>query len=331
LHVYLEKLAFLKRHRAITAFFVSGLILIASIYWFFSSTAPAQITGKQSVVSRSVPIKEVKATQNIVSDAPSPGTTTILPAATTLLQLRDTLEPRAAAGDAVAAARLAHDAIACAMADGDRFGMQVFLENAVWQRPDIAARHRVEREALPGRIAALQRMQRQVCAGVSKEQAFELARRAVLQAAQLGDAVSQLCAITYYFIDPDHRSLIGTYQDQAFARGDWRAVRLMALRTISDGPTIGGRVSSPPEPYDPVMYYRMMSLLQLGAKRPYAQDLQDELDSFDRLNSTILAHGGTGLSPEQADEATAWAQEQYKQYFALSPRMNAAPALCGEF
>jgi len=184
---------------------------------------------------------------------------------------------------------------------------------------------------LPDKIAALQRMQRLVCASVSKEQAFELARRAILQAAQLGDADSQLCAISHYFIDGDHESLIATYQEQGFARGDWRAVRLMALRTISAGPQLGARVSSPPDPDDPVMYYRMMSLLQLGANRVYALDLQDEMDSFDALNDAINAHGGAGFSREQAIEAAAWAQEQFQKHFALSPRMDAAPPLCGEF
>lgn len=327
MHINLEKLAFWNRHRIITAFFVFGLILIASMYWFFSSTP----TGKQPVAARAEPIQESKATQNIVSGAPSARATTIPPAGTPLLQLRDMLEPRAAAGDTVAAARLAHDAMACAIADANRIGMQTILENAAWQQPNIAARHRQDRAALPDKIAALQRMQLLVCASVTKEQAFELARRAILQAAQLGDADSQLCAITYYFIDADHRSLIANYQDQGFARGDWRAVRLMALRTISDGPQLGARVSSPPNPDDPVMYYRMMSLLQLGANRVYALDLQDEMDSFDALNDAINAHGGAGFSHEQAIEAAAWAQEQFQKHFALSPRMDAAPPLCGEF
>lgn len=307
-----------------TAVFGSGLILIASIHWFSSSTA----TSKQSIIPRPESIQEVKSEQNIAIDAPSPSATTTPPAATTLLRLRDTLEPRAAEGDTAAAARLAHDAMACATADAKHMRMETILENAGSERPDIAARHRLERAALPSKIAELQRMQRLVCAGVSKEQAFELARRAILQAARLGDVDSQLCAITYYFIDTDH--LIETYQDQAFARGDWRVVRLMALKTISAGPTLGARVSSPPDPDDPALYYRMMNLLQLGANKAYAQDLQDELDSFDGSNNAILAHGGANLSPEQADEARAWAQEQYRKYFALSPRMNAAPALCGD-
>lgn len=314
-------------HRTVAASLVSGLISITLIYWIFSPVPTSKQTG---AVSRDEAIRKEKSAQNIVRDASPIGVTTIPPAGTPLLPLRDMLEPRAAAGDTVAAARLAHDAMACAIADGNRIEMEAILENAAWQRPDIAARHRLERAALPDRIAALQKMQQLVCAGVSKEQAFELARRAILQAAQLGDADSQLCAITHYFIDGDHESLIATYQNQGFARGDWRTVRLMALRTISAGPTLGARVSTPPDPDDPVMYYRMMSLLQLGANRAYALDLQDEMDSFDALNEAINQHGGAGFSREQASEAAAWAQEQFQKHFALSPRMNAAPALCGE-
>ena len=103
----------------------------------------------------------------------------------------------------------------------------------------------------------------------------------------------------------------------------------MALRTISAGPQIGGRISSPPDPDDPVMYYRMMSLLQLGARGAYAQDLEDEIDSYNAQNIRINSHGGAGLSSEQATEAGAWAQEQFQKYFVLSSPMNTAPSLCG--
>jgi hypothetical protein len=314
-----------------------GIVLMISVHRLHSSTPESE----QSITStHGEQINQAKSAQATAKSVLAPNsvaasTTTTLPSGVIpLMQLRDMLERRADAGDVAAATRLAHDATNCANADYEISWMQGILERAPKEiRPQTIELRRQQWEELPGKIAAAQKTQRAVCTGVRTEEAWELARRSTLQAAQLGDADSQLCALTLHFVDRYNEPVITDYQEQGFARGDWRIVRLMALRTISGGrgQRIGGRISSPPDPSDPVTYYRMLSLLRLGASAGYAKDLDDEIDTYNATNSIINSHGGTGLSSAQAIEAEAWAQDQFQKHFALSPRMNREPGLCGEF
>lgn len=147
----------------------------------------------------------------------------------------------------------------------------------------------------------------------------------------MGDADSQLCALTYNFVDPYNEAVITNYQDRGFSRGDWRIVRLMALRTLSlgRGGRIGGRMTN--WPTDPFTYYRMMTLLRLGASGNYAQDLDDEIEKFVESNTLIVGHMGVGMPADQQVQGDAWAKEQFQKHFSLSPKLNAAPGLCGEF
>lgn len=145
-----------------------GLCFMVLRYWFdLHGAKSAQSTSPLSEEAFNQG-KDTKPAVNSAAVASVIADSSNAPSGTPLMQLRDKLEPHAAAGDLAAAARLAHDATNCAYSDYDISWMQALIENASRDKPEVAQRHRQLLAALPEKIAAAQKVQKTVCTGVSR-------------------------------------------------------------------------------------------------------------------------------------------------------------------
>jgi hypothetical protein len=166
-------------------------------------------------------------------------------------------------------------------------------------------------------------------AGTVARRYYEAARDAALA----GDADAQACYVLDFFDNPDRSPLVLSAKDIAdyrrdaprylsdgLARGDWRTVGLLAMHYI-DGSTLLPLVAS----QKPVDQYVMERLLQLGADRRYAH----ELESVIQVSFLSPGFDGTPLvTPAQAAEGDARARALYHRYFEASPRLQAEPIPC---
>jgi hypothetical protein len=152
-------------------------------------------------------------------------------------------------------------------------------------------------------------------------------------AAKKGDPDAQLCYLGSYFVGPDgkaaytdkdveeYKSSAAGYISDAFKRGDWRIVSFLAQSNF--GPTSGlfPKIENIGQPQT---VYKMDRLLRLGASGAYAKSLDLDLDELKQL------HGreNGALPPSEIASAEEWAQQTYTQYFAGSPDLTTAPAIC---
>jgi len=152
-------------------------------------------------------------------------------------------------------------------------------------------------------------------------------------AARAGDADAQLCFLGSYFVDAqgksrytdkdmqEYKSEAPEYVSQAFKRGDWRVVQLLATR-----------FHSPPHSFvtllddigQPETIYKMNKLLRLGATGDYAASLDSTMSDYTHPTGP----GGSPLPQQKVAELDNWAQETYTQYFAGQKPLTEAPAIC---
>lgn len=151
-------------------------------------------------------------------------------------------------------------------------------------------------------------------------------------AAQQGDVDAQLCYLESDFGSDDtsvftaadvaeYENTSPTYVGEAFERGDWRIVYLLAQRRFHPG---SGQVTQLDKIGRPETVYRMTKLLRLGASGSYAKGLDGKLESLIRPDLRPKA----GLPQDTVKEADAWAYETYVSFFSGVPGLTEAPVVC---
>jgi hypothetical protein len=171
------------------------------------------------------------------------------------------------------------------------------------------------------------------CAELDEKELDDLRYKAVTEAAQLGDVDAQMCFVQSDFdLRKNHKLSdddIEKYQIDAISyvtnglqRGDWRVPQLMttSARVLSHSRGFLSLVTDA----DDLTVYKMTRLLSLGAAGDYAVKLKNTLAEYVESSKTT----SSGLSAEQLAEGDAWAQDEYRQYFASSPVLTAAPNPC---
>lgn len=155
------------------------------------------------------------------------------------------------------------------------------------------------------------------------------------QMAKRGDADAQLCYLESRFMNgnegirysaddsSDYQADAPRYIDNAFARGDWRVVKLLGTEHLPTTSSLLPLIVKG----DPYTAYKMNRLLRLGADGGYG-DMLDKLANAHFLTPRMTS--GPALAPEQIAQANAEAQELYNQHFRSSPRLTKAPTVCAD-
>ena len=112
-----------------------------------------------------------------------------------------------------------------------------------------------------------------------------------------------------------YKSNVPIFLQNAFERGDWRAVQLFATprRVLAHSHSLLSFIV----PIDQVEQYKLNRLLRLGAVDGYAEQL-DALSLDPELP----------IDPEKQKAAEDWAQKEYDRYFRSSPKLSEAPQPC---
>ena len=114
-----------------------------------------------------------------------------------------------------------------------------------------------------------------------------------------------------------------SYYESFLERGDWRAPQALT-------PTLQTYVFGHPLKFlstqnDEITIFRMLVLLRYGATGSYADTLDIRLKQYEEARS----NGREGYDPQVLADARAWAKDQYEQHFQNSPKLSAAPVVCG--
>ena len=153
-------------------------------------------------------------------------------------------------------------------------------------------------------------------------------------AAKAGDGDAQLCYLAAYFVDAqgkseyttadvqEYKSTAPDYVSQAFKRGDWRVVTLLATRFTSPPQTLLPLLDDIGQPQT---IYKMNKLLRLGATGTYASSLDSIISDY--IQPTGVAQDDT-IPEQKVAEANKWAQETYNQYFTGNVPLTEPPAIC---
>jgi len=254
---------------------------------------------------------------------PSPGTS--------LATVYDELKRRADAGDAEAATRLFHEVHRCVAVRQTR-RLLAEMPSAVETpgHPDDRSLGVIYYGQAP-EIKRVREMTDYIeandarCAGATDAQLASFTPL-LLQAAQLGDLKALDCYVGTDFerMDGllDHPEWIDTYRSQvpglvesALHRGDWVIVDLLhhayggAFDTSARGQLFGT---------DRVRDYRLLRLEQLGATGAFADKL-----------APLAAAAARALSPAQALDSEAWANDYYSRYFnSVSDEVSNGANIC---
>lgn len=235
---------------------------------------------------------------------------------------------RADYGDADAASSVFQETSRCAHAASFVRNATVTLRVCGQEtRPEFVQRCQRQTDGLRERITRAQ-AQADACGGTSEPEATRLRYRAAVLAARSGDEGAQACIVQADF---DQRFLDLTdadreqyqiaaiaYYNSALERGDWRVLPAMTISRRSLGHVHG--LQRLLTDGDEETRYRMTRLLRWGAEGSYAAELDKRLNYF--RNS-----GGPPIDFAAAD---AWAERQFREHFAQSPRLDQAPAGCGD-
>ncbi|HYR78635.1 MAG TPA: hypothetical protein VEO55_01440, partial [Candidatus Dormibacteraeota bacterium] len=153
--------------------------------------------------------------------------------------------------------------------------------------------------------------------------------RATKSAAKSGDVDAQLCYLQAQFVNEqemapftehdaeDYKADSPKYVNKAIKRGDWRVVRLLAIRQLNPGV---GMLRLLDHIAEPETVDRMVKLLILGSSGVYNNELKAELE-------TMVERPGV-LSQEQTAAADQWARRTYDEYFSGTPGLTAPPEIC---
>jgi hypothetical protein len=148
-------------------------------------------------------------------------------------------------------------------------------------------------------------------------------KASVAEAARKGDFDAQICYINggYTLESPaeveQYKRDAGHYMNSALARGDWRAVDLLATPTESVAQGNVGAMASLANIGSPFTVYRANKLLELGATGYYLSLLR-----------TSAGNAAMRLAPDQITNANAWAKQEYNKYFLESKPLTSAPERC---
>jgi hypothetical protein len=156
-------------------------------------------------------------------------------------------------------------------------------------------------------------------------------RDALRAAADEGDPDAQMCYLESNLSDgtgepkytaayaAEYQARATQFVDQAFERGDWRIVELLASQHLH-----GGMRSSLPGIGLPQTVYKMDRLLRLGASGDYADFLDATMNSI--LHPDLIP--ASALSPADAAAGEAWARHTYNEHFSAAPPLTKEPIVC---
>jgi hypothetical protein len=182
-------------------------------------------------------------------------------------------------------------------------------------------------------VGAAQRSSASLHCGDDEHHLFRDYYDSTKEAAKRGNTDAQLCYLQSNFLDSgnpqqytqaeiaDYQASSAKYISEAFARGDWRIVKLLSSGHHGE---IVGLMLYIPDIGTPETMYKMNMLLRLGADGEYA----NELDAAMEMIAQPDGHENPDLPENKIDEANAWAQKTYSQYFASAPRLSKDPYPC---